>query len=94
MGAIHPLVSKKKIRQNDIMTAISTEIQAEFRKSRFSIRDENHPSAVLEHAHAAAPVGCVDTPRATLPLASPRLAPSSAQISHGVIAQDLRQRQV
>lgn len=43
------------------MTAISTEIQAEFRKSRFSNRDENHPSAVLEHAHTAAPVGCGHT---------------------------------
>lgn len=93
MGAIHPLDSKK-ITQNDIMTAISIEIQAKFRKSRFFITDKNHPSAVWEHAHAAASVGCVDTLRATLPSASPRLAPSSAQISHGVIAQDPRQRQV
>ena len=87
-------MDSKKITQNDIMTAISTEIQVKFRKSPFSITGENDPSGVLEHAHAAAPVGCVDTPRATLPSASPRLAPSSAQISHGVIAQDPRQRQV
>lgn len=47
---------KKKITANDIMTALSEEIQAEFRKCRFSsMTDEDHPSAVLEHAHAAAP---------------------------------------
>jgi len=50
MGAIHPLDSKK-IAQNDIMTAVSEAIRAEFRKKPFL----HHREESSEHRIRACP---------------------------------------